>query len=282
MFERPRVFADPFGSFLSGFRQAEQDQIAFEDARDRRRANQLDAETQSFQNALDRNFAADQRALENETRDISNQALAFQLGQDQQFVPSERLAGLNSTLTQNRARSQQNALDAEFGRTDRILDQERVGAINDGRTIANGLETRFGAQRAQADIAANAGLARDRFTRRPGGNNGFGPAGQARLDSINGGRTGSSQAATGLNSLSPGRTGSVSRNDILSPLDRPLNAAEVLERSLSSGQRLNGTQTQNIIDQFEAAAAIDPAFAQQTLDRFPNLSRLIGSTRGDF
>ena len=271
-FDRPRVLADPFGAFLKGRREAEQDEIALIEFQDRRRTRALQDEGLAFRNALDRELARDERILALETRDLANQSAALDLSLNSVFSPSERIQGLElgdaridstrattaNTRVRTVAQDIENTLDAQFGPEERgaaLRALEANTAGTQARTVGtvqqNALDAQFGARERTVDLDASAALAEQR-RRGPANTQTLSPATQQLLNSIAG-----TPAA---------------------PTATPVSPLQQFETALANGGSISAADVNTLSQQFAAAVEANPTSANSILAQYPNLAELLAAT----
>lgn len=280
----PRVIADPFGSFLSGKRQAEQDELALIESNRRERRAALEEDRLAFQNALDREFGIGDRSLAQERIDIQNQAASLDIALEErfgaldrisqlnardettfgnalrndilaEFGPSEAAASLDTILLRNEGLDRNNTLDAIFLEDERSTALQAARLGNETDRLSNDVRRRFGAAAAQADLDASRALADQR--RRPPQSRTSGTAAapsaavQRRLDIINGSGTGSAAPAT------------------------QQSQASAYEFTAANGGEISPFEMRVIASEYTRLVEQNPANAARFAQLYPNLYRMI-------
>lgn len=253
MFQRPRVFADPFGSFLEGKRKREKDDIAFAEFVRGDETAALNNEARALQNDLDSTFGFGDRQQAQEIRDIGIDASLFELQQNEQFATQERDTALTGRRLNNDIAAFELELNREFGFGDRQTASRDASEILRGRRLDNNITEQFGERRTEADINAANALAGQR-ERTPADRNNISPATQALLNTISG-RSDSTQQAP--------QQGQV---------NNPLFS---LEQSLNLGATIPDDTLSGLLDLYLQQVDQDPSTVQRTQEQFPQLFDLL-------
>lgn len=251
MFARPRVFADPFGSFIEGRTQRQKNDIALADFENRDERADLENEALARQNELDELFALDERNQRFDQNEIAIERSIFDLNTDRQFEATERQSILDARSVTRDIAAFELELDREFGRGDRETAADQAAQQLRATTQANDINERFGTAQAQAGIDADRALATQR-NRPPRDPNAVSPAAQRLLDSINGVTSQPAQAAPQQSS-----------------------ALAALEQSLSLGATLPDSTVNNLLDIYLSEVQKDPNTVANTQQNFPQLFEIL-------